>query len=133
MKPKLRTYAKIKHDFSTVKYLYINLTRSKRSLIAQLRSGILPLRIETGRHVSEEVSERICCMCKMGVIEDEVHFLFDCPLYKNEHNTLLGDLDLDAFNSSYSLLEFICSEKTHKLGKYLDLAFAKRKQSMYIL
>ncbi len=48
-KPKLRTYVEIKQDFVAEKYVKINLDRNQRSLLAQLRTGILPLHIETGR------------------------------------------------------------------------------------
>ena len=47
--PKLRTYVLFKHEYKTEEYLKMYLPRSHRSLLAQLRSGILPLRIESGR------------------------------------------------------------------------------------
>ena len=40
-KPKLRTYKLFKHDFSTESYLYFNLPKWKRSILAQFRLGIL--------------------------------------------------------------------------------------------
>ena len=59
--------------------------------------------------------------------------MFKCPLYTDERNILLNGLNVDDFKDSYTLLEYLCSEKIHKLGKYLESAFSKRKQSMYIL
>ena len=60
--------------------------RSHRSLLAQLRSGILPLRLETGRfqNIRDEntghfqklkVEERVCTLCNLNCIEDEIHFV----------------------------------------------------------
>ena len=47
-KPKLRTYVKYKKSFCTEPYVKYYLPRLQMSRLAQLRSGILPLRIETG-------------------------------------------------------------------------------------
>ena len=49
MKPKLRTYKLFKEKAEIEPYIACNLPRYQRSLLAQLRFGILPLRIETGR------------------------------------------------------------------------------------
>ena len=43
--PKLRTFCQIKHVFGTENYILYNLSKRKRSLCAQIRSGILPLHI----------------------------------------------------------------------------------------
>ena len=48
--PKLRTYNLFKEVYETEEYFKIYLSRKQRSIVAQLRTGILPLRIETGRN-----------------------------------------------------------------------------------
>ena len=80
--PKLRTYKNIKLDNSTEHYVKYVMNRKKRSLIAQLRIGILPINIETGRHRNEEVKDRTCPNCTESV-ENEHHFLLECKLYEN--------------------------------------------------
>ncbi len=65
------------------KYLTIYLTRGQRSTLAQFRTGILPLRIETGRFTGEKECQRTCVFCKNNNVENELHFLFDCNLYAN--------------------------------------------------
>jgi len=75
-KPKLRTYCSIKLEFKTEAYVKLNLTRSQRSYLAQLRSGTLPLHIETGRFVGKDPTERICQLCDLNEIESEFHFIF---------------------------------------------------------
>ncbi len=39
------------------------MSRSERSLQAQFRVGVLPLRIETGRYCNLKLEERICELC----------------------------------------------------------------------
>ena len=48
-KPKLRTFVMIKSHYACEKYVCAPLSKRQRSLCAQLRSGILPLHLETGR------------------------------------------------------------------------------------
>ena len=57
------------------------LSRNKRSIFAQLRMGILPLRIETGRFQNLELVDRKCVYCNLDKIEDEHHFIFYCSHY----------------------------------------------------
>jgi hypothetical protein len=41
------------------------------------------LNIETGRYKNIIRPERKCTNCSKGDIEDEKHFIVDCPLYEN--------------------------------------------------
>ena len=54
-----------------------------------LRVGTLPLEIETGRYSRPVVplDERLC-LCDLKVLEDERHFLLQCPLYDDQRQHL---------------------------------------------
>ena len=86
--PKLRTYRLFKQTFQCEPYLLLNLPKNERFLLAQLRCGILPLRIEPGRYVGEKPEERQCTLCNSNCIEDETHFLLECPLYNEQKNNV---------------------------------------------
>ena len=45
------------------------LSRSQRSLVAQLRAGILPLAIEVGRFKNIPEENRLCELCDLGEVE----------------------------------------------------------------
>ena len=62
-----------------VRCVYNN--RGHRSALAQFRSGILPLGIETGRFLNIPREFRLYIMCDKNEIEDETHFLFQCKMY----------------------------------------------------
>ena len=64
----------------------LNLSSSERSVFAQIRFGILPLHVETGRFVNKKLEERTCEICHSDVIEDECHFLFNCSVYETPRN-----------------------------------------------
>ena len=55
-------------------YLTNYLPRQQRSLLAQIRLGILPLSIETGRFQNKKVEQRLCPLCSKCV-ETELHFI----------------------------------------------------------
>ncbi len=90
-KPKLRTYISFKEQFCTEDYVKLCIPRKERSMLAQIRFGILPLHIETGRFRGTALEERTCQICNSQSIEEELHFILIC----NEYN----ELRINLFNS----------------------------------
>ncbi len=72
---KLQTFRVIKSEYATENYVLYNLTKKQRSLCAQLRSGILPMMVETGRYVTLEEEMQTCRMCCLADAEKEFHFI----------------------------------------------------------
>ncbi len=83
VKPKLRTFKLFKMSSCVEPYLTYTLDKYKRSLFAQFRCGILPLRIETGRFARIPLNERICEQCDLMKIEDEFHFICEREFYES--------------------------------------------------
>ena len=103
--PKLQTYILFKSEYCTENYLKLYLSRSQRSLLAQLRTGILPLRIETGRYQNildkntvkfrkMKSNERLCTLCKENYVEDEIHFVCVCKIYDLHRKKLYDYINL---------------------------------------
>ena len=61
--------------------LYIRSTLENSS-IARLRTGTLPITIETGRYRHIPANERLCKWCKAEEVDDEFHISFTCSLYQ---------------------------------------------------
>ena len=80
-------YQKLKNSYLPERYVTQNLSPNLRSCIAQLRFGILPLHVETGRYVSQSREQRVCYLCDGKNVEDEIHFLLFC----NSLNTKTND------------------------------------------
>ena len=57
------------------KYVKTKLPKEDRSLLAQLRCGVLPLRLETGRFCGLRPAYRIFQFCDSEAVEDEKHFI----------------------------------------------------------
>ena len=73
--PKLRTYVLYKNTYETECYLNFLVNRGYRSVLAQFRTGVLPLAVETGRFNNIPIEYRLCTFCHENVLEDEIHFL----------------------------------------------------------
>ena len=132
---KLDLYKEIKTTFEPEKFLTLNIDRYEKSLLSQLRYGILPLRIETGRFVNEDRCDRICTLCNTGYIEDQIHFLFHCTLY----DTRREDLYIKARNifdewddlPDITKLASLFKNMTRILGKYVKDIFLMRRNTLY--
>ena len=100
-KPKLRMYKEFKGTFSPEPYIVKYMSKHIRSLFGQIRIGILPIRIESGRftNILDEdtgmfrklnINERICNLCNMNAVEDETHFILYCRRYTEERHIFIN-------------------------------------------
>ena len=118
--PKLRTYTKLKDCFGKENYVDNFLSKNRRSLIAQMRTGTSFLRIETGRYERQKdingqweklpEEKRICRICETGV-ENEIHFIFRCTAYTQPRVILRHNIET---------LGYKYTENTDMLSKLLS-------------
>ena len=133
-KPKLRIYKLIKSKIETECYVRFNLSSKERSMLAQLRMGVLPINIETGRYKGIPSNERFCYNCK-EVIEDEFHFLFSCPQYNLIRKNLENMCYLNLHNTSNYAEKFLylCEDHPRQLAKFITHAFEQRQSKILYL
>jgi len=97
-KAKLRTYVKFKNNLSYETYL--DDSDNRKFLLLKLRVGTNNLEIEKGRHQNKPISLRNCRFC--SGVEDESHFLLECPGYadirENLQRVLLASYDISDIN-----------------------------------
>ena len=109
------------------------MNRKYRSVVAQLRSGILPLEIETGRWKGTELDHRLCQLCRSGCVEDEAHFLFNCEFYKNERQSFAQETSVNITNLSLDE-KFLTSMQENNIlafAKYVWKIYEKRKGRLF--
>jgi hypothetical protein len=68
--PKLCLYKEIKRNFSTENYIRMSLPKYQRSILAQFRLCILPIKMETGRYKGEARDDRLCMFCSSDEIQN---------------------------------------------------------------
>ena len=88
--PKLLSYNLFKSEYGTENYVKKLYYYGKRKVISQFRCGVLPHKIETGRYLNIPIHFRMCELCQLNGIEDEMHFLKCCTLYQTEKNVLFS-------------------------------------------
>jgi hypothetical protein len=104
-KSKLRYYNQFKDKDLNEPYIVNFMSRYNRSLLAKLRFGVLPLQIETDRYtrIKDDITgqyrlllreERVCRICKNGEIEDELHFVCICDVYKVSRRILFEKVNM---------------------------------------
>ena len=86
---KLRTYITFKSFFKREHYLNVVKNRDIRKNFTRFRVSAHGLAIERGRYKNINPENRLCKNCQMQNIEDEIHFLIECPKYLHEHEKLL--------------------------------------------
>jgi len=134
IKPKLRTYVTFKDNVEVENYVKYCNNRQKRSLMAQIRCGILPLKIETGRFTKLAVEERVCTMCNLGKVEDEVHFVVECPFYLAERNSLFNTVNITSDIGNLSHLEIFVHLLKHEWREvihFLNVSWKKRQLFLF--
>ena len=145
---KLRTYQTFKSSFKREPYLSLVRNRNQRCHLTRLRVGSHFLGIETGRFKTPitPIEQRTCQYCNFGShsqyphpqnpVDDEFHFLVQCPLFTNERNIFYEKLG--SLNSSFSQVSIenkfktiLCptSAKAAKLAnRFIKLMFNTRKK-----
>ena len=76
---KLRTYRSFKFNLATEKYLTVVTNYKFRKSLSKFRCSNHSLRIESGRIDNIGYVNRICKMCTLDKVENEFHFLLECP------------------------------------------------------
>ena len=121
------------------------MSRRRRSLMAQIRIGILPLEIETGRYTPifdklikknrrREPNERICKLCDLNKTEDEFHFLCICPIYTASRIKLITQISLTVKEfptlSLHDQFIYLMKHRQIEVSKYLDEIWAIRQSTI---
>jgi len=134
-KSKLRYYNMFKVDFGVEEYLLQNMSKHKRSLMTQFRSGILPLNVETGRFRNIPLGDRVCTVCNMNQIEDEFHFIIQCELYDLLRQKLYDDAN--SYDETFVQLDdldkflFLNINCQKSLAEFIFRAMVKRTEFLY--
>lgn len=134
-KPKLRYYNMCKSVFETEEYLLLGIPKFQRSLFAKLRAGVLPLNIEIGRYRNVDLCDRLCTLCDSNAVEDEIHFVTTCEMYKDIRSSMYADaLALDPTFDSLDNIDkfvFLMSNLQKNVIKFISAAYVIRRNAIY--
>ena len=127
MKSELELYNSIKSEYGVENFLLLNIYKYEKSLLSELRYGILPLRVETGRFCNEKREERVCTLCKTNTVESVEHFLFECSIDDAQRLSFINKVHNDIDNweqlTHQECLKQLFQLKPRALGKYVKEIF----------
>ena len=106
---KLSFYCTFKKNYSLSAYLELTRKNPSRKSLVKLRISSRKLRIETGRYDKIPRDERLCSLCNCNKIEDETHFLLDCPSYSSIRDRFFSKILLTDYFINIQLISFISS------------------------
>ena len=115
-------------------YLDTITVKKFRIALARLRTSSHRLEVEAGRWtrpVRKPVNERLCSFC--GVLEDECHFVMECPVYAEERSKLIKRYFWRRPNMM-KFVELMTSENksiVQSLACFVEKAFKIRNNVLY--
>ena len=139
--PMLRLYKTFKKSFEFESYIKNISDRKIQKSISQFRLSSHCLRIHTGRQERDKTGKntpadkRFCLNCKSGKIDDELHLITSCETHNAERTVLFSNIStlIDLRCPASELLPNILNSEdktvTHEFGKFLNIAFMKRKSA----
>ena len=143
--PKLRTYCTLFPPFEdhvlSTKYVHLNLPFLIRKRFAQIRLGVLPIRIESDRYARDKVAaeHRYCKQPKCVnqtppdgkfIVEDEVHFLLHCQQHEKLRSEMYSKIAVPSLSDLTDRLKvkylLTCENIARDVGQFVKDAFDKR-------
>ena len=138
--PKAISYVSFKNTVFLEKYLYTIENLKHKIALSRFRLSNHNLLIERGRHMRPrlERNDRKCFVCS-DKIENEMHFVTECPLYENERSVLFqscreNSMNFDLLTTSEQKFCFImtneCESVIRNLGKFIFESFKLRESDI---
>ena len=130
--PKGLLYQHLLNEFKLQTYLRLPMEMRYIKEICKIRICAHKLNIESGRYRNIERSERICTLCNANVIEDEYHFIIECPQYKDLRCKYIKNYYYK-HPSVYRFIQLLTTSNNKEfknLGKYLVQANTIRDRLM---
>ena len=127
----LDLYRYVKTEFGYANYLDHVRNKSLRHEITKIRVSSHTLRIQTGRYGRNrlERNERLCMYCDNRLIDDEYHFICECPKLDYIRAKYIKDYYRTRPNT-YKLCKLLSTQNKVdiiNLGKFFKEAFQLRK------
>ncbi|KAG8147558.1 hypothetical protein E2320_022975 [Naja naja] len=80
-----------KTTFTLEKYLYLEMPSLERELFVKFRFELLDTNVKFGRYRKIRYNDRTC-VCRANAIEDTLHIIFDCSLYREVRKKYLAPI-----------------------------------------
>ena len=134
---KLRCYHLFKTTLGWECYLSWVTVREHRITLARLRTNCHSLEIKVGRHHKPPIpeNEKICRFCSTSSIDNETHFLLECPTTDSLRSLMLFSVEsiyqdfqsLSGVEKTKLILSSVNRNIVYETAHYIYMAFELRK------
>ena len=123
------TYRIFKSLHGAEKYLNDITIKKFRDALVRLRFGINEIKIDK-RYVSQTIATENCIFCP-GILEDETHFLFHCPVYTTIRQKYIAEFtDQEVPPLLKTLLEAPSAVVSRKVAIYTFYGLKRREERL---
>ena len=130
---KLRTYSLFKTDIGCEKYLHEVKNVKARQALTKFRLSNHTLSIERGRYTTPKTpkEQRFCPFCP-DQVEDELHFLLTCPVYRIPRIEMIDAMthvktSFRTDSREKQFIELMKTENAHLVSKIIQNFFEIRQ------
>ena len=116
---KLEFYNVFKDSYTPSIYLDVTRKNPNRKALVKLRISNHKLNIETGRYDKISGCDRICPVCGLS-IEDEIHFLFNCPKYSSIRDDFFNKIESRIPDYKHIPISTLIIQLMHSTDYYLN-------------
>lgn len=89
-----------------------------------------PLQVEVGRYKGLPEEHRVCALCDLGIVEDELDFVFYCPLYNDLRCVLFDKVQCQNpdwfWMTDGKMLSWLFEKDIFSLSRFLKKAWRQR-------
>ena len=120
----LSMYRTLQPEYKYCEYLSSVKCFANRRLLSRFRCGCHGLHVDTDRWAGSTKLDRVdrkCLVCNSEAVEDEHHFLFDCPVYSP-----IRSKHVHLFQQVSSVSGFLNSLEANACGGFLRDCFTRR-------
>ena len=118
-------YCSFEIQFYLKNTLPVYLTR----ILAKLRCSAHELKVKKGRHNGTPLSSTYLCFCRNNQIEDEFHFVLQCPFFHDLRIRYIPQRYIKRYpnvEDFYALMKCKIESVITRLAQYLIVAFQRR-------
>ena len=103
-----------------------------KQVLSEFRCSDHYLHIEVGRHKGLPVEERLRTMCSKNCIEDETHFLIECPAYQKLRAPLIRLANIESLPADLQRIQLMRNKREpliYALAKFLKEVLKSRNEN----
>ena len=122
-------YGSFEIQFYLKNTLPVYLTR----ILAKLRCSAHELKVEKGKHSGTPYLQRICVFCRNNQIEDEFHFVLQCPFFHDLRIRYIPQRYIKRYpnvEDFYAIMKCKNESVITRLAQYLIVAFQRRADAL---